>query len=210
MKIIIFFLFLISPIFSIAAKEATMRTTCFKKLDPLFINRWSPRAFKSDPIPEEDLKTIFEAARWSPSCYNEQPWVYVYGQSPSSLKKIQETLVEFNNTWASKAPVLVMVFVKKTFDKNNEPNRWASFDVGASWMSLALQAAKLGYITHAMGGFDAQKALDVAGLDSADYDAITVIAIGKEGDPTMLPDFLQKMESPSDRKSLDAIVRQLD
>jgi nitroreductase len=210
MNMIKFLILAILPIMSFASMTVNTRATCLKNLDSMFLSRWSPRAFKDEAIPEEDLRTIFEAARWAPSCHNEQPWIYVYAQNPASLKKVQATLVNFNKAWASKAPVLVMLFAKKTFDKNNKPNPWSAFDAGSSWMSLALHAKKLGFITHAMGGFDTKKALDVAGLDPEHYEAITIIAIGKEGDPKTLPEFLQKEEVVSSRKSLNEIVRQLD
>lgn len=178
------------------------RSTNVKNLDPIFLERWSPRAFKKDPIPKEDLEAIFEAARWAPSCYNEQPWLFVYTQTEEGLKKFQRTLVEFNQIWASNAPVLIIAFAKKTFDRNGKENSWAPFDTGAAWMSLALQAHKLGYTTHAMGGFDPQKAFEVANVDPKKYDVMAVIALGHHGDKSYLPEDMQKGESPSDRKPL--------
>ena len=156
-----------------------MRTTSLKSLDPVFIQRQSPYGFEKDPIPECDLKTIFEAARWSPSCYNEQPWLYVYAQGGEALKEFQSTLMEANQKWANDAPVLIMLFAQKHFERNGKENRWAAFDAGASWMALALQAEKLGYKTHAMGGFYADKTFEVAGVDPKKYDVMAVIALGK-------------------------------
>lgn len=186
--------------------NAMTRSTTIKNLDPIFLERWSPRAFKKDPIPKEDLEAIFEAARWAPSCYNEQPWLFAYTQTQEGLKKFQSALVEFNQTWASNAPVLIIVFSKKTFDRNGKENPWAPFDTGAAWMSLALQAHKLGYITHAMGGFDPKKAFEVAEIDPTKYDVLAVIALGRQGDKNCLPEDMQKGESPSDRKPLSSIM----
>jgi len=81
----------------------------------MFIERWSPRAFLSEPVVEEDIKTIFEAARWSPSCFNEQPWRFVYAQQPEDLERFRSVLVEGNQIWANTAPLLVLVFSKKSF-----------------------------------------------------------------------------------------------
>ena len=119
-----------------------MRKTEYKKLDPMFIKRWSPRAFLTDPIADEDIKTIFEAARWSMSCFNEQPWCFVYARKPDDLVKFREVLTESNQAWANKAPLLAFVFSKKYFSHNDKPNRYADFDTGAAWMALTLQPCR--------------------------------------------------------------------
>ena len=107
-----------------------MRKTDNKKLDNMFIARWSPRAFLSDSIAEEDMETLFEAARWSPSCFNEQPWRFVYAHKEGDLKKFRAVLGEGNQVWANKAPLLVIAFSRRTFAQNGKPNRWADFDTG--------------------------------------------------------------------------------
>ena len=140
-----------------------MRSSFYKKLSPIFLNRYSPHSFCEESVPEEDLKTIFEAARWSPSCYNEQPWLYIYASQEESRQSILSTLVPFNQAWAQKAPVLI-ILLRKNFQRNQKENRWCQFDTGASWMSLSLQAKELGYVTRAMGGFDPDSALQCAGL----------------------------------------------
>lgn len=183
-----------------------MRKTDYENLHSMFIERWSPRAFLSDPIPEEDLKTIFEAARWSPSCFNEQPWHFAYAQQPDDLEKFRSVLVESNQTWANKAPILILLFSKKYFTHNGKPNRWAEFDAGAAWMSLTLQANKLGLHTHAMGGFDAEKAFSVTGMDPDQYNAVCAIAVGKIGDANSLSNEQRENEAPNSRKALHEIV----
>lgn len=183
-----------------------MRSTDYTKLDRIFIDRWSPRAFLSDPIAEEDINTLFEAARWSPSCFNEQPWRFVYAHKPSDLEKFRAILKESNQVWANHAPLLVIAFSSKLFAHNGMPNRWADFDSGAAWMALTLQANSLGLQTHGIGGFDASKACDVTGVDPAQYNAICMIAIGKRADPQTLPDELKTREAPSDRKALEEIA----
>lgn len=157
-----------------------MRKSTYKKLSPIFTERYSPRHFLTQPIPEEDLKTMLEAARWTPSCYNEQPWLYLYSSKESERQAILSTLVEANQNWAQHAPVLIMLFARGHFHKNQKENIWAQFDTGASWMSFALQAKKLGYATRAMGGFDPKKALDIASLKAQDYQPLAIIALGKE------------------------------
>ncbi len=176
-----------------------MRTSNNKKLDKLFVERWSPREFLSDTISDEDIETIFEAAHWSPSCFNEQPWRFVYARQQDDLEKFRSTLVEGNQTWANQAPLLIYVFSKKHFSQNDKPNRWADFDSGAAWMALTLQANMLGLHTHAMGGYDPDKAFTVTNMDPDKYDVVCAIAVGKI-------DKTSNRESQSSRKSLDEIV----
>ncbi|MDH5326049.1 MAG: nitroreductase family protein [Gammaproteobacteria bacterium] len=185
-----------------------MRTKNYPRLDSQFIERWSPRAFLSDSISAEDTATLFEAARWSPSCYNEQPWRFVYATQTQDLEQFRSTLAESNQVWANSAPLLVYLFSKKTFSHNNNPNRWADFDTGAAWMALSLQAHKQGLYTHAMGGFDTDKAYAVTGVDSQEFNVVCAIAIGKRADADSLPGKLQNMEIPNDRKLLEEVVFQ--
>jgi len=183
-----------------------MRNTDYKKLDNMFIERWSPRAFLSEPIAGEDIKTIFEAARWSMSCFNEQPWRFVYAQQPDDLVKFRAVLTESNQAWANKAPLLVFAFSKKTFTRNDKPNRYADFDTGAAWMALTLQANKLGFHTHGMGGYDPAKAFAVTGMNPDEYNVICAIAIGRIGDANDLSEELKNREVISLRKNMDEIV----
>lgn len=183
-----------------------MRKTASTKLDSMFIERWSPRAFLPDPIADEDIATIFEAARWSPSCFNEQPWRFVYARQPEDLQRFRSVLVEKNQIWASNAPLLALVFSQKSFTQNDKSNRWADFDTGAAWMALTLQANKLGLYTHGMGGFDVEKAYAATGIDPNQFNAICAIAIGKRGDANILPDDLKDGESPSGRRSMNEIL----
>ncbi len=183
-----------------------MRTTDHNKLDRLFIERWSPRAFSSEPVAAEDIQTLFEAARWSPSCFNEQPWRFVYAQQQDDLERFRSVLAEGNQVWANNAPLLVLVFSKNSFTSNDKPNRWGDFDTGAAWMALALQAHKLDLYAHGMGGFDADKAFAVTGMDSSEYNAICAVAIGKLGDANSLPEALRERETPSGRKAMSEIA----
>jgi len=185
-----------------------MRKTDHKKLDNQFIQRWSPRAFSSESIDEEDVLTIFEAARWSPSCFNEQPWRFAYAHHQDDLESFRDVLAEGNQAWANTAPLMVFIFSKKNFSHNSNPNRWADFDTGAAWMALALQAQKLDLHCHAMGGFDAEKAFAVTGINPDDYNAICAVAIGKLGDADNLPEALKERELLSERKPLSEMLFQ--
>ena len=183
-----------------------MRITTQEKLDRVFIERWSPRALSAEPIAEDDIKTLFEAARWSPSCFNEQPWRFIYASTEKTLASFRAVLNESNQQWASRAPLLVLVFSKRRFTHNDKPNRWADFDAGAAWMALTLQANKLGLYTHGMAGFDVDKAYNVTGVSAEDYNAVCAVAVGRMGDPNLLSSELASREKPSDRKSLTEIA----
>lgn len=184
------------------------RKSSYSKLDPQFLNRWSPRSFLSDPLDDEDIMTLFEAARWAPSCYNEQPWLFVYGRG-DRLPAFQSVMVDANRRWADRAPLLIIVFARREFAERGTPNQWAQFDSGAAWFSLCLQAQKLGLACHAMGGFHSDKAYEVANVDPKQYTAMCVVAVGRQGPPENLEDDLrQKEETRSGRKSLDEIVHE--
>lgn len=171
-------------------------------VDEMFINRWSPIAFSSTPVERQRLESLFEAARWAPSSYNEQPWVFVYGDNEESLQKLRPLLVDGNRTWADKAPILLFVFAKKRFDKNGKENSCAEFDCGAATMSLILQGEKLGLKCHAMAGFHEDQAYEVLGVPAEDYKALCAIAIGEYGSIDEYPESLQQREdSLSSRKS---------
>lgn len=185
-----------------------MRTSRLARLDPMFLERWSPRAFLPDSLTEEEVVTLFEAARWSPSCRNEQPWRFVYARSAEDRARFLTALVEANRIWAAHAPLLVLAFASNRFSHNGHPNPWGSFDTGAAWMALALQAGRLGLRCHAMGGFDATLAYEVAGVDPEHFTALCAIAIGRQGPPSQLPEELREREQPSGRKGLEEIARE--
>ncbi|MBN1825226.1 MAG: nitroreductase family protein [Candidatus Eisenbacteria bacterium] len=177
------------------------------EVDPQFTDRWSPRSFRPDPIPEEAVRSLFEAARWAPSSMNEQPWLFLYAVSDEERARFLEPLVEGNRIWAKRAPLLLYVLVRRAFEKNGKPNRTAPFDAGSAWMSLALQARKMGLYAHGMAGFDRQKAHEALGAPEEEYEVIAAVAVGRKGDPAALPENLAKRESPSGRKPLAEVAR---
>lgn len=159
-----------------------------------------------EEISDEELMTLFEAARWAPSSYNGQPWRFIYAKrNTEHWKQLFGLMVEFNQSWAKNAAVLVVVVSKKTFEFNSKPARTHSFDAGAAWENMALQATSIGLVTHGMEGFDYERAKEVLEIPD-DYQVEAMIAIGKRGQKESLPAELQQRESPSDRKELKEIV----
>jgi nitroreductase len=171
------------------------------------LTRWSPRAFSHKPVSHEDLRKIFEAARWAASSYNEQPWRFLVGhRGDPTYQKIFDSLVEFNQGWAKSAPVLILSAASKHFAHNKAANHFAIHDTGAATAYLVLQAAALGLHAHSMAGFDQQKAR--AAFDIPEDFAIgAVTALGHLGDADTLPEGLREQEaSPRQRKPLSEIV----
>lgn len=155
-----------------------MRQTQSERVHPLFVERWSTRTYTNEPVPGRDLEAMFEAARWAPSSYNEQPWLFVYAATAQERDQMAELLVPANQAWAGSAPRLAILFAKKRFSRNDRENASAAFDVGSAWMSFALQAHHMGYSAHAMKGFDHDAAFEVAGLSPEAYDVMCMIAVG--------------------------------
>jgi nitroreductase len=175
---------------------------------PAILHRWSPRAFTDKDVSHHDLKTIFEAVRWTASSFNEQPWRFVVGRrGAETYKKIHDALVPFNQMWAGKAPVLILGAAKTKFSHNGEPNRAALFDLGAASAYLALQASALGLAVHQMAGFDTQAARMALEIP-AEYELGSAIAVGHQGEPESLPHEQMKQQevSPRQRKPLKEFV----
>jgi nitroreductase len=168
-------------------------------VDPAFVDRWSPRAFAPDPVTRAELAILFEAARWAPSAFNEQPWLFLYAADETHLPRYRELLIPSNRVWADHAPVLAILFARRTLARDGRPNRWATFDCGAAWLSVALQARRLGLFAHAMAGFDQRRAHEVLGVPADRYEAMVAIAIGHHGDAAQLPEPLRARELPNGR-----------
>lgn len=179
-------------------------------IDSLFLERWSPRAFDGSMIPHQDILTMFEAARWAPSAFNYQPWRFIYAETGTDeFKQFSDLLLPFNAAWAQTASLLVFVLSDSLMQiKPGAPETVShshSFDAGAAWAMLALQATRLGNHVHGMTGVDfarAQKELRIPER----FRIEAAIAIGRRGDPQDLPEALRSREEPSSRKSLDEIL----
>jgi len=167
---------------------------------PIFLNRWSPRAFSPEPLSDETVGRLFEAAKWAASSYNEQPWRFLVGRTPEDHARILSVLIPFNQLWAKNAPLLVLSVAKKTFAHNGTPNRVAVHDVGAASAYLILAATELGLYAHGMAGFDVAAARSVLEIPD-DYEPLAVWAIGHRGNKEDLPPEAQAREAPSPRKS---------
>ncbi|MDE1170183.1 MAG: nitroreductase family protein [Verrucomicrobium sp.] len=172
--------------------------------DRLFVDRWSPRSLLPEPIPEADLLVLLEAARWAPSSYNNQPWRILYARRETAAwPAFFDLLVEANKGWAKDAAALLLFVSHRFFEHNGKPCPTHSFDTGAAWENLALQAAAKGYVAHGMQGFDAEKARAV--LEVPEGFAVEVmVAVGRQGPKEALPEELQKREEPNGRRPLAA------
>jgi len=181
----------------------TTRTTD-TKLAPIFLDRWSPRAFDGSAMPQADLDTILDAARFAPSASNYQPWRFLYAhRGDANWERFLSHLVPFNQDWAKTASVLLYVLSETMMGER--PSYTHSFDAGAAWGMLAIQATMLGYHTHGMAGVDYPGA--AASLKVPErFRVECAIAIGRLGDPATLPEALQAREFPSDRKPLAEIA----
>ena len=149
---------------------------------PLIAERWSPRAFASDGVTDEELGSLFEAARWASSCFNEQPWVYVWARrGTSSFAELLSALVEPNQVWAQHAAVLVFGVARTTFRQNGKDNGWAQYDLGQASAQLVLQGTSMGLVAHQMAGFRADVAREVLGLGDGEQPMVA-IALGRPTD----------------------------
>ena len=145
----------------------------------IFLDRWSPRALSGEAISKEELMSLFEAARWAPSSYNNQPWRFLYALRDTAQWDIfVDLLAPANKIWAEKAAALVVVVSHTVFAYNNKPSRTHSFDTGAAWENLALQASLNNLVAHGMEGFDYERAAQTLSIPAA-YTVEAMIAIGR-------------------------------
>jgi nitroreductase len=169
---------------------------------PLIKARWSPRSFQSKEVPREDLMAVREAARWAASCFNAQPWRFLVAtrdQEPEAYEKLIGGLNEFNQAWAGKAPVVVVITADPVFSKDDgRPNKHSWYDTGAAVAQLTMEATHRGLSVHQMGGIEPDK-LRAAGNIPASLDIICALVIGYAGHPDDLPEAMQEMEK-SDRQ----------
>ena len=170
-------------------------------------DRRSTYAFSNKALDEETLKLLFEAARWAPSSFNEQPWRFIYAhQTSEAYGKILESLYPPNQMWASKAPVLVLTVLNKFNSRSGKPNKYAWYDLGQAVGNISAQATDLGLKMHQMGGFDPVIARENFGIGES-FEPASVIAIGYHGNIDGLEEGLQSREtSERSRKSLNEIA----
>jgi nitroreductase len=184
----------------------------FVEADPfiheLLARRWSPRAF--DPkrrVSSLALRTLLEAARVAPSCFNEQPWRFLVfdGEDTEALEQARGCLSS-GNAWARRAPVLILSVAAERWSRDGSPNRWAQHDVGLASENLALQATSLGFGVHFMAGFDEKKARELFRVPEG-FTPMAMIAVGYPGNPDELPPKLRDRErAPRQRKPIEEIA----
>lgn len=176
------------------------------RVAPRFPGRWSPRAMDGTPLTRNEIDTLIEAARWAPSCFNSQPWRFAYAvRDTDHWQPMFDCLAEGNRVWVRNAGALLAIITRRDFEHNGKPAPTHSFDGGAAWMSLALQAVELGLVAHGMRGFDNDAAREVLGVPDL-YDLPAMIAVGRPGEIDELPDDVRERETPSPRKPIAEIA----
>jgi nitroreductase len=175
-------------------------------VNELFVGRWSPRAMSGEEISDQELMTLFEAAKWAPSSSNEQPWRFMYAKKNTQYWDVFfNLLTEGNKRWCHSAAVLVVMVSKKRFTKYDSDNVSAQFSTGSAFENLALQGSMMGLVVHGMGGFDYSRARSDLGIPDG-YDVLAMCAIGKHGRVEDLTEKDRMQEIPSDRKPLKETV----
>lgn len=182
---------------------ATIRKSEYPIL-PLFLERWSSRVMSGEPLTHHEIMTLFEAARWAPSSFNEQPWRFIYAlRDTPGWKKLFDLLVPANQKWAHTAAVLMVIISSKKFAYDNSPNAVHQFDAGSAWMSLTLQAQSMNLVAHGIAGFDFERARTE--LKIADnFTVCAMLAVGRPGSLT-----LQAEEEITLRNPISAIAQEL-
>ncbi|MEL6633524.1 MAG: nitroreductase family protein [Bacteroidota bacterium] len=181
------------------------------EIHPLFRKRWSPRAFASKDIPEEILNQLFEAARWAASSMNEQPWMYVYARKGTeAFDEIVKRLMDGNQPWAKKAPILMVAMKRTTFQRNGRPNGSADHDLGMANAQLVLQAVEKDIYVHMMGGFQKDQMKEYLNMGE-DVKPVVVMALGYMGNVQDLEEPYRSRENKTrTRKPITDFVKKLN
>ncbi len=174
-------------------------------VEPMFTDRWSSKAFTSEKLSEDQIASLFEAAHWAPSANNRQPWLFVYSTDGPDREKFNSLLSEGNARYVPNAAMMVLVFARTIDDEGNKI-RTSHFDTGAAWMSLALQANRMGLNTRALGGIDLDAAYDVAGVPRAKFETICGIAVGYRGTDDDIHPRMAKQNFANDRKDVSEVA----
>jgi len=177
-------------------------------IESLLLRRWSSRAMSGEPIGDEELLRLFEAARWAPSTMNEQEWRFLYARRGTPhWPAFFELLVEANRVWCERAAMLAVILGHRVFQRNGNPNPVHLFDCGNAFENLALQGTAMGLVVHGMAGFDFERARSVLAVPD-DYAVVAMFAVGRPGDPVHLPERLRAREVPSGRRPLGELIRE--
>jgi nitroreductase len=158
-----------------------------------------------EPLASEEIRSLFEAARFAPSCYNDQPWQFhIATHGSKKWSSFFDLLVPFNQQWCERAALLGISVGRNRFAHNQKPNRTFAYDCGAAWENLALQGHALGLVVHGMAGFDYEKAATILSLGS-DWEVLAMFAVGRPGPLSLLPKEMQSKEVLSSRKPLTEV-----
>ncbi|HKY80688.1 MAG TPA: nitroreductase family protein [Sphingobium sp.] len=181
-----------------------------RDVEPLFVERWSPRAFDGSSMPQQDLDTIFDAARWAPSAFNYQPWRFLYAhRDGADWRRFVDLLLPFNQAWVERSSVLIYILsdtlMSAPGSDEAKPSHSHSFDTGAAWALMALQATRSGYHSHAMTGVDFDRARSELGVPDR-FRIEAAVAIGRRADKSVLPEALQAREEPSGRNDIGSFA----
>ncbi|MDR2166159.1 MAG: nitroreductase family protein [Zoogloeaceae bacterium] len=179
-------------------------------VNPLFVERWSARAFDESTLTEAELQTVFEAARWAPSAYNAQPWRFLYARRGTpDWRKFLDFLIPYNRDWAQHASALIIALSARRLVPPGKTEAidsiYHSHDTGAAVGFLVLQAHLSGLNTRIIGGFDQEKVKSELGVPD-DYAVESLIVIGRKGKPETLSESFRAREAPSERLPLQNLV----
>ncbi|MCB0272541.1 MAG: nitroreductase family protein [Bdellovibrionales bacterium] len=169
--------------------------------DEMFYQRWSPRSMVKTNISSDDLLKMIDAARWSPSCFNDQPWHFIFS-TDDTFDQFLGLLLEGNQIWCKNASRIGFMLARKNFQHDGSPNRFSQFDAGAAWMSFVYQAYAMGYVMHGLGGIHKERVFDELHVDKNDFEVMCGLVIGKRDDVKKLPKEFQEREKPNTRKPL--------
>jgi nitroreductase len=164
-------------------------------IQEIIADRWSPYSFDDRPVPDDDLRSLFEAARWAPSCFNEQPWYYIVARKKDGKEydRMLSCLVETNQVWARNAPVLAVGITRLNFVRNDKPNRSAMHDLGLASMSLVFEATARGISVHQMIGIVPDRVRELYRVPEG-HEPLTGLAIGYAAGPERLPVHLRERD----------------
>ena len=174
---------------------------------PLLLNRWSPRSMTGEPLADDELFPLFEAARWAPSSFNSQLWRFILGrrQHPQEFNQFMSLVVPGNRAWAQNAAALVVVVSRTRFEFNDRQSVTHAFDAGAAWENLAIEAGRRGLVAHGMEGFDYARAKTELSVPD-DFEVHAMLAVGRRAPADDLPDKYRASEHPNLRRPLHEIV----
>ena len=179
-----------------------------RSIHPLIATRRSIRAYSPRSIDDESFISLFEAARWASSSRNEQPWRFIAArkEDQEDFQRILDCINDSNRIWAQYGAMLVIVLAKRNFTIHHAPNSHAQHDVGLAIGNLALQATSLRIFLHQMGGIHYEKVRSDFEVP-AEYEVISIIVGGYQGDSNSLPEKLREREThPRLRKELGELV----